>query len=281
MKKRSAVMKGTIRVTELVKKTEDAIGLTGYPVGGPMRIRIHYDPVAETCGIVVDAAGSSDEYGNAKLYVPCSSIRWLGAAWSPMAYKVAFIMEYRTAAVMNKAAKLLSGHYGVPFVYENRNPYAAYLLNTLFAYKKEGEAWKKDLEKCDKMRSRFMDDFPGAAGRLDACRKENKTYAEEYFLVCRDISEMERNTARLYSNIACAKERFVSEKEYNAAKQYWQKISSTVEKLNAAPRIVNVRYRGRTDRSGTDKRMPDPGYMRIFTRPFSLSIPKVRGTGNK
>lgn len=80
MKKRSVVMKGTIRVTELVKAVEDAVSLTGYPLGGPMRIRIHYDPVAETRGIVVDAAGSSDEYGNAKLYIPCSSVRWLGAA---------------------------------------------------------------------------------------------------------------------------------------------------------------------------------------------------------
>lgn len=160
-------MKGTIRVTELVKAVEDAVSLTGYPLGGPMRIRIHYDPVAETRGIVVDAAGSSDEYGNAKLYIPCSSVRWLGAAWSPMAYKVAFIMEYRTAAVMNKAAKLLSGHYGVPFAYENRNPYAVYLLDTFSVYRDEEEVWEKDLEKCDKMRRRFMDDFPGAAERLN------------------------------------------------------------------------------------------------------------------
>ena len=108
-----------VRVTELVKKVEEAVEVTKFPIDRAMRIRIHYDPAASTCGVVIDADGSPDDFGNAKLFVPCDSVCWLGAAWSPFAYRIAFIMEYRTAAVMNRAAKLLGERYGVPFVYEN------------------------------------------------------------------------------------------------------------------------------------------------------------------
>lgn len=247
-----------VRVTELVKKVEEAVEATKFPVDRAMRIRIHYDPAASTCGVVIDADGAPDDFGNAKLFVPCDSVCWLGAAWSPFAYRIAFIMEYRTAAVMNRAAKLLGERYGVPFVYENLNPYARYLSDDLSVFRGESEEQDREIEACNKMRRRFTDDFPAAATRVDVCRRENRSYTEEYFVICRDISEMEKSTARLYSCIARSKEQFGSEKEYEAFKKHLHSISSSVTKLHSGPRIVNAFQTDRKDKRGVNRRRKVP-----------------------
>lgn len=248
----------TVRVTELVKKVEEAVEATKFPLGRAMRIRIHYDPAASTRGVVIDADGSSDDFGNAKLFVPCDSVCWLGAAWSPFVYRIAFITEYRTATVMNRVAKLLGERCGVPFVYENLNPYAGYLSDDLSVFRGESEEQDREIETCDKMRRRFTDDFPAAAARLDACRRGNRSYAEEYFVICRDISEMEKSAARLYSCIARSKEQFGSEKEYKAFKKHWHSISSLVKRLHSGPRIVNVYQAGRKDKYRGNRRRKVP-----------------------
>lgn len=55
--KMSAIRKmlRTVRVTEAVKYVKKAVKSTSFQIGSNMKLRIHYDPVAETCGIVVDA----------------------------------------------------------------------------------------------------------------------------------------------------------------------------------------------------------------------------------
>ena len=241
-----------------MKKVEEAVEATKFPLDRAMRIRIHYDPVASTRGVVIDADGSLDDFGNAKLFIPCDSVCWLGAAWSPFAYRIAFITEYRTAAVMNRAAKLLGERCGVPFVYENLNPYARYLSDDLSVFRGESEKQDREIEACNKMRRRFTDDFPAAAARIDVCRRENRSYAEEYFVICRDISEMGKSAARLYSCIARSEEQFGSEKEYEAFKKHWHSISSLVKKLHSGPRIVNAYQTGRKDKSKGNRRRKVP-----------------------
>lgn len=226
----------TVRVTELVKYVKKAVKSTSFQIGSNMRLRIHYDPVAETCGIVIDEDGSKDEPGNKKLFIPCRSVAEMGATWSHYAYRIAFIMEYRTAAVMNKAAKLLGNHYGVQFRYQNMNPYAVYLLSEV----PDNAGTAKEAVICAEMRKRFISDFPEAETRLEECRRKGKSYAKEYFVICDKISKMERSVNQLYTNLASEKERFPSLHEYEKFKRYWRKIYSITKKINEHPRIVNT-----------------------------------------
>ena len=77
-------------------------------------------------------------------------------------------------------------------------------------------------------------------------------------MICRDISEMEKSAARLYSCIARSKEQFGSEKEYEAFKKHLHSISSSVTKLHSGPRIVNAYQTDRKDKYSGNRRRKVP-----------------------
>lgn len=56
-------MPRTVRVTELVKCVKKAVKSTSFQIGSNMRLRIHYDPAAKTCGIVIDKLFSEKTHG--------------------------------------------------------------------------------------------------------------------------------------------------------------------------------------------------------------------------